>query len=162
MDNILNKFIKTFIVVELVVIIISIIISLLSFTSPDYYFMFLYFVLLKLFIYFFYIEIIIELTIGIIIFIICLIRKKIKYIFTKKVLWFFPIILFLIYSIYLIFENDLRNKSIIFLIINNIGIILWLNILIFNNMNIKNKYIIFYSLHIPIKYILIYFLNIFL
>ena len=166
MNNILKKSIKVFLVIDFAVIIISIIITSILYISyemfpiqgidVDFLWAFILFFLPFILLFSF-----IEIIIGIIIFTICCIRKNIKYIITKYFLYFIPFILFLIYSIYLIFEYDLQNElkvPILLIVLNNIGIILWLNILFYSNMNFNKKYMILYSLFTPIKCFLVFFI----
>jgi hypothetical protein len=164
MDKILNKSIKVFFVIDFVLIIILTIMSLMIIKnsiihSADFELK-LRFIISVLF--FIIVSNFIEELIGIILFIICSIRKNIKYIITKNTLCFIPIILFLIYTIYLIFEyrNEIeyRKVRIVYLLMNNIGIILWLNILIYSNVNIKKINIFLYSLLAPIKCFFVYLL----
>jgi len=163
MDKIINKIIKLFLFIDFGIIIVSIISSLLleiSFNiiyikgiGVDFGFLVLLFLSPVLYTFSF-----IEVIIGIIILIICFIKKNLKYIIIKDIKYFIPFILFLIYSIYLIINFDLQNTIKIELLLNNIGIIIWLNILLFCNRNLNKIYIFLYSIFVPINYFLIYFI----
>ena len=164
MDNLLNKIIKIFLLIDFGIMIISIISIILLYFSfeifkipgigVDFGFAILIF-LVPIFIRLSYIEVIG----GIIILIICFTRKKINYNISKEHFrYFIPYIFFLIYSIRLFLMYDLQNTVKIELLLNNIGIIIWFNILLYSNRNINKKYLIFYSSIVPLNCFLIYFI----
>ena len=163
MNNFLDKIIKTFLFIDIGLTIISIITIFLLYysfkitTIPGIGVSFGYFVLL-FFTHFFINFSFIEAILGIIILIFFLINKQVKYIITKNIKFFIPFLLFFIYSIYLISEYDVQNTIKIQLILNNTGIVIWLNILLYCNRNLNEKYLLLFSLLTPLNYFLVYFI----
>ena len=159
MDNSFKNFVKIFLSIYMGIILISIISILLLCFSFEILVLSVIGVDFAITILLFFVPIYIYLPIfvviiGIIALIICFKNKKINYlIIIKNFKYFIPLIFYIIYSIYLFLMYDLQSITKIEIILNCIGIVIWLIILF--SCNIPKKYFILFSLLAPINCILV-------